>query len=678
MKKTFYPLMTLLCAGMMGCSPVSKPLTSGISVADLDTTAVPGQNFYQYACGGWLKNNPIKPEYARYGSFDAVRESNVARIKELVLELSKEKQETGSEAQKIGDLYTMVMDSVRLNKEGYAPIKEDLAAIAKVKTPADVLRLMTKMDKQGVGGYMYYYISSDMMNSDMNLCQFYQGGTTLPEKEYYLSDEASMKDIRTKYRAHIVKMFELTGFSAKEAKTKMEAVLEIETRLAKASKSSVEQRDSKANYHKMTVEELKQRFSKIDWNTFFTLYGTPDVKEVSVGQLEAMQEVEAVLSTVPVEKQKAFMEWNLITSAANKLSDAFVTENFNFFSKTLSGITQQRPRWKRAVGYVNGLLGEAMGKLYVEKYFPAPAKKRMVQLVKNLQVSLSERIQEQVWMSDTTKQNAMEKLNTFHVKVGYPDKWMDYSRLEINPAQSLWANCKAASEFGTQHMIDEKYGKPVDKDEWQMTPQTVNAYYNPTTNEICFPAAILQPPFFDMNADDAFNYGAIGVVIGHEMTHGFDDQGRQFDKDGNFKTWWTVDDAKRFGERTQVMVDFFDKIEVLPGLMANGSLTLGENIADHGGLQISYNAFCKALKKNGLKDVDGFTPQQRFFLAYAHLWANHIREAEMRQHTKTDPHSLGIWRVNGALPHIQAWYDAFGITEKDSLFIPKAERVDIW
>jgi putative endopeptidase len=678
MKKSFYPLMTLLCAGLMGCSQVSKPLSSGINLADLDTTAVPGDNFYQYASGGWVKNNPLKPEYARYGSFDAVRENNVERIKELVLELSQQQHAAGSEAQKIGDLYNMVMDSVRLNKEGYAPIQADLDAIAKVKTSADVLRLMTIMGKQGVGGYFYYYISSDMMNSDMNLCQFYQGGTTLPEKDYYLSEEPIMKDIRAKYREHIVNMFKLTGFTEKEAQAKMEAVLEIETRLAKASKSSTELRNPKANYHKLTIAQLKEEFPKIDWNTFFTLYGTPDVKEVSVGQMEAMKEVEAVFSTVPVEQQKAYMQWSLITSAANKLSDAFVTENFNFFSKTLSGVTQQKPRWKRAVAYVNGLLGEAMGKLYVEKYFPAPAKQRMVNLVKTLQESLGERIQKQEWMSDKTKKNAMEKLSTFHVKVGYPDKWMDYSRLDINTKQSLWANCKAASEFGTQYMIDKKYGKPVDRDEWQMNPQTVNAYYNPTTNEICFPAAILQPPFFDMNADDAFNYGAIGVVIGHEMTHGFDDQGRQFDKDGNFKVWWTEEDASRFDKRTQVMVDFFDKLEVLPGLMANGRLTLGENIADHGGLQVSYNAFCKNLKKHPLKTVDGFTAKQRFFLAYAHLWANNIREAEIRQRTKTDPHSLGIWRVNGALPHVDAWYEAFNVTEDNEMFIPKKDRLDIW
>ena len=427
----------------------------------------------------------------------------------------------------------------------------------------------------------------------------------------------------------------------------------------------------------MSLDELKKEIPGIDWDVYFSTIGLKDVKELSVSQIEPVKEVESIINTVALEDQIAYMQWKLIDTAASYLNDDFENQNFEFYGKVLSGKKEQRPRWKRAVGIVDGVLGEAVGQMYVQKYFPAEAKDRMVKLVKNLQTALGERIQNLEWMGDSTKTKAMEKLNTFYVKVGYPDKWRDYTALNIDKNDSYWANIERATQFEYDYMLD-KAGKPVDKDEWGMTPQTVNAYYNPTTNEICFPAGILQYPFFDMNADDAFNYGAIGVVIGHEMTHGFDDQGRQFDKDGNLKDWWTAEDAERFNKRAQVMVNFFDSIEVLPGLYANGSLTLGENIADHGGLQVSYQAFKTATKDQPLGVVDGFTPEQRFFLAYANVWAGNIRDEQIRVYTKSDPHSLGRWRVDGALPQIGAWYEAFNITEADPMFLPAEKRVSIW
>ena len=471
-------------------------------------------------------------------------------------------------------------------------------------------------------------------------------------------------------------MFQLAGMDEAQATKSMEAVMEIETRLAKVSYSAVEQRDPAANYHKMTLDELKKEIPGFDWDAYLNKLGVQGVTSLNVAQIPPVKEAVAIINTLPMDKQIAYLQWKLIDSAASYLSADFDEQNFAFYGKVMSGKKEQQPRWKRAVSTVNGVLGEAVGQMYVEKYFPAAAKERMTQLVKNLQVALGERIQNLEWMGDSTKAKAMEKLNSFYVKVGYPDKWKDYTKLNVEK-DSYWANIKRASDFAVEEML-AKAGKPVDIDEWHMTPQTVNAYYNPTTNEICFPAGILQYPFFDMNADDAFNYGAIGVVIGHEMTHGFDDQGRQFDKEGNLKDWWTADDATRFNERSKVLVDFFNNIEVLPGLQANGELTLGENIADHGGLQVAYQAFKNATKEAPLADVDGFTPEQRFFLAYAGVWAGNIRDEQIRVYTKSDPHSLGRWRVNGALPHINAWYDAFGITETDPLYIAPENRASIW
>ncbi len=671
--------LPVLAFGLMttGCnSKKEAAYTSGIHLENLDTTALPGTSFYQYACGGWMKNNPLTDEYSRFGSFDFLAENNREQLHQLITDLAQKDQPQGSIAQKVGGLYNIAMNEDQLNAQGVLPIQSDLAKLRGLTDRQELYGVLAEMQKSGISPYFYLFVSADDKNSAMNITQTYQGGLGMGERDFYLEEEESMKAIRLAYKEHIGKMFLLSGFNEAEASKAQNAVMKIETELAKASRSSVELRDPLANYNKFTLEVLKEEFPSFNWESYLTELGLSSIPEILVGQPEALKKACQLMNDLPLDEQIAYLQWNVINSAASYLSDDFVNQNFEFYGKTMSGTQELQPRWKRAVSSVNGALGEAVGQMYVEKHFPEAAKQRMLELVGNLQQALGERIQGLEWMSKETKVKAMEKLATFHVKIGYPDKWKDYSSLTILD-DSYWANIKRASEWEHVEMI-AKAGKPVDVDEWFMNPQTVNAYYNPTTNEICFPAGILQYPFFDMHADDAFNYGAIGVVIGHEMTHGFDDQGRQYDKEGNLKEWWTEEDAENFKARAQVMVDFFDAIEVAEGVHANGSFTLGENIADHGGLQVSYQAFQNATKKKALESKEGFTPEQRFFLAYANVWAGNIRPEEVLRLTKIDPHSLGQWRVDGALPHINAWYDAFGITETDPLFIKPEDRVSIW
>ncbi|MDD7449280.1 MAG: M13 family metallopeptidase [Phocaeicola sp.] len=676
-KMKMYASAALSLVAMVACnSPEKKTDTGGIDLASLDTTALPGTDFYQYACGGWIAQHPLTAEFSRYGTFDKLREDNDVKVQSLIEELAKGKHEAGSVAQKIGDLYNIAMDSVKLNSDGAAPIQTQLQEIAALTNKEDIIGYVATMARNGISTYFNAFVSADAMNSTMNIFQMEQGGINLGERDYYLNTDSLSLDIRTKYETYIGKLFTLAGFDAAVAAQKAKDVLEIETAIAKESKSSAELRDPMANYNKYIYKGFQEVFAGLQWDKYLSTLGIKDVEVINVQQPRAIQEVIRLIKTLPIEKHKAYLEYNLIDAATAYLSDDFVAASFDFYGKTLSGKEANRPRWKRSVSTVNQALGEAVGKLYVEKHFPAAAKERMVKLVDNLSVALGERIQAQEWMSTETKAKAMEKLATFHVKIGYPEKWKDYSTLEIKN-DSYWANICRAAQWETADNLS-RVGKPVDKDEWLMTPQTVNAYYNPTTNEICFPAAILQYPFFDMEADDAFNYGAIGVVIGHEMTHGFDDQGRQFDKDGNLKEWWTAEDAAGFNTRAQVMVDFFNNINVLPDLKANGKFTLGENLADHGGIKVSYLAFQNATKNNPLPVKAGFTPEQRFFLAYAALWAGSVRDEQIRVFTKTDPHSLGKWRVNGALPHIDAWYEAFGITEKDPLYIAPEKRAKVW
>lgn len=677
-KKNYVAVATLAFAMLTSCAGQKEAKsTSGIDLANMDTTVSAGTDFFRYACGGWNDAHPLTAEYSRYGTFDELFENSQTQLRELIEGLAAQKNnQAGSAAQKIGDLYNMAMDSVTLNKQGAEPVKAMLDKIAGLKDKSEIVPMMTEMAHIGIGTYFHSYVYADPKNSSLNIFQMGQGGINLGEKEYYLDTDSITQNIREQYKLYIGKLFQLAGFSEADAQQKVADVMEIETAIAKVSRSATELRDPEANYHKMSFDELKKTIAGIDWDAYMKGLGIQAPAELNVEQVEPIQEVARLMNTLPLSKHVSYLEYNLLDAAASCLSDDFVAARFDFYGKVLSGRQVNQPRWKRAVNSVNGMLGELVGEMYVEKYFPAAAKERMVKLVKNLQTALGERIDAQEWMSDSTKIRAHEKLAAFHVKVGYPDKWKDYSKLEIKN-DSYWANVCRASEWGFNDMYS-RIGKPVDKDEWLMTPQTVNAYYNPSTNEICFPAAILQPPFFNMEADDAANYGAIGVVIGHEMTHGFDDQGRQFDKDGNLTDWWASGDADRFKERAQVMVDFFNKIEVLPGLQANGELTLGENLADHGGLNVAYLAFQNATKDAPLGVVDGFTPEQRFFLAYATLWAGNIRDEQIRVYTKSDPHSLGKWRVNGALPHIQAWYDAFHITPSDPLYVAPENRVNVW
>ncbi len=670
------PLMTVACQ--------KQQQSTGLNAADMDTTVAAGTDFYQYACGGWMAANPLKAEYSRYGSFDRLTENTTEQLQGLILDIASRQNPEGSDAEKIAAMYNSAMDSVSLNKQGIYPIEEELRRIKACTERDQLFRLYANMQVDGVGGLFGLYIDADIKDSKNNLVHIYSSGLLMGEKEYYIDTDSATTAIRDAYKAYMTDRFLRCAVAADStaAEAQANAVFELEHRLAQATRSAAEMRDPERNYNRMSLDSLCNAFSGIDWKVYFAQQGMREIKAVSVGQPETLHEVEAIWNETPVGVLQDYISWQLINAASSYLNDEMRAADFAFYGKVMSGKEEDRPRWKRAVASVESALGEAVGKLYAEKYFPAEAKERMVQLVRNLQIALGERIDAQEWMSDSTKAVAHDKLNAFIVKVGYPDKWKDYSAMELG--RNYWENIKAARRWAHYDMINRKLNKPVDNTEWYMYPQTVNAYYNPTTNEICFPAGILQPPFFDMQADDAFNYGAIGVVIGHEMTHGFDDQGAKYDKDGNLRQWWTAEDTQRFEERTHVMRDFFNSIVVLPAsgadpeLHGNGQLTLGENMADHGGLMVAFQAFKNATKDHPLETRDGFTPEQRFFLAYAGVWAGNIRDEEIRRRTKSDPHALGRWRVNGALPHIDAWYEAFGITEQDPMFVPKEQRVSIW
>ena len=653
---------------------------AGIKAENLDKSVRPADDFFRFATGGWQKLNPLPGAFSRFGSFDQLQENNNKRINTILTDLLKKQGKEGSVEKKLGDFYKLAMDSVRRNKEGVSPVKPLLDEMENAKTLTDLRNLQIKYATFGYGVPFGYGFDADQKNAKQNILNLGQGGLTLGQKEYYLDNDKATSEIRNAYRQFIVNMFRLFGFSDTQAQARRDAIMRYETMLALISKSNTELRDVEANYNKMTLDEFKEKYPNLPLESLANAEGiqSKDIQTMVVGQPSFFAGVDKLASTGNADELRARMEWDAILSSANCLSDNVRAEYFNFFSKTMRGTKEDYPRWKRATRQVEEQMGEPLGRIYCERYFPASSKKRMEELVKNLQVSLAERIKAQDWMSEPTKKAALEKLSTFYVKVGYPNKWKDLSKLTIDPSKSFYDNVQACRKFWANVTIQEKAGKPVDKDEWLMTPQTVNAYYNPTTNEICFPAGILQYPFFDPKADDAFNYGAIGVVIGHEMTHGFDDQGRHYDKDGNMTDWWTKEDGKNFEARTGKYADFFSAIKVLPDLNANGKLTLGENLADHGGLEVAFNAFEKTPEAKKGKVIMGFTPEQRFFIAYAGVWANNITEAEIRSRVKSDPHSLGEWRVNGALPHINAWYKAFGVKKGDKLFIPENERLKLW
>lgn len=649
----------------------------GVNKADMDMSVRPGDDFYQYAGGGWLKANPMKPEYSSYGVFNDLAETNRKQIRELFENLSKEKHAFGSVGQKVADLYNMAMDSVRLNKEGAAPLQKDLDKVKAFSKKADFTAFIADQHLYKGNPFFGIGVDTDLKNSDLNVMWLSAGTSGLPDRDYYLNTDADSKKKQEAYRAYLSKIFQLSGYKKKEAEKAAKVIYNIEYQFAEAEMSRAEARDYNKLYNIYTIDMLQKNYPAIQWAKYFELMGVKDVKQVILTEPKVMAVAQKLMSTLSEQDIKYYVAGLIIKSSTSVLSDDFVNANFDFYGRLLNGQKEQKARWKRALGFPNSLLGEAVGELYVSKYFAGESKAKMLKLIDNLRKALATRIANLTWMNDTTKINALVKLNSFTVKVGYPDKWRDYSKLTIDPGKSLYDNVAAATYVETLRNL-EKFGKPVDKSEWGMTPQTVNAYYNPTTNEICFPAAILQAPFFDVNADDATNYGAIGVVIGHEMTHGFDDQGRNFNADGNMVDWWTSGDSKRFTAAAEKLAAQFDQITVVGDLKANGHLTLGENIADQGGLRISYDAFKTTQQFQEGKEIDGFTPAQRFYLSYGRIWAEHMTEEAIYQQTKSDPHSIGRNRVNATLRNIDTWYDAFGVKEGDKMWLAPAERAIVW
>lgn len=649
----------------------------GVNKADMDMSVRPGDDFYQYASGGWLKANPMKPEYSSYGVFNDLAETNRKQIRELFENLSKEKHAFGSVGQKVADLYNMAMDSVRLNKEGAAPLQKDLDKVKAFSKKADFTAFIADQHLYMGNPFFGIGVDTDLKNSDLNVMWLSAGTSGLPDRDYYLNTDADSKKKQEAYRAYLSKIFQLSGYKKKDAEKAAKVIYNIEYQFAEAEMSRAEARDYNKLYNIYTIDMLQKDYPAIQWAKYFELMGVKDVKQVILTEPKVMAVAQKLMSTLSEQDIKYYVAGLIIKSSTSVLSDDFVNANFDFYGRMLNGQKEQKARWKRALGFPNSLLGEAVGELYVSKYFAGESKAKMLKLIDNLRKALATRIANLTWMNDTTKINALVKLNSFTVKVGYPDKWRDYSKLTIDPAKSLYDNVAAATYVETLRNL-EKFGKPVDKSEWGMTPQTVNAYYNPTTNEICFPAAILQAPFFDVNADDATNYGAIGVVIGHEMTHGFDDQGRNFNADGNMVDWWTAGDSQRFTAAAEKLAAQFDQITVVGDLKANGHLTLGENIADQGGLRISYDAFKTTQQFQEGKEIDGFTPAQRFYLSYGRIWAEHMTEEAIYQQTKSDPHSIGRNRVNATLRNIDTWYDAFGVKEGDKMWLAPAERAIVW
>ncbi|HEX2936749.1 MAG TPA: M13 family metallopeptidase [Bacteroidales bacterium] len=660
----------------LGCSETKQAPIAGIDVNNLDTSVNPSVDFYMYANGGWLKNNPMPGEYSRYGSFDKLRGDNDKNVNDLVKSLLDEKAEEGSIAQKIGTFYASGMDSATIESEGIKPLEPEFIKIINAKNFNDIQQLIAYFHTLQISPLFNFYGSPDSKNSEMNIAQLEQGGLGLGDRDYYLDNDARSKEIRAEYVKHIEKMLNLAGYKD-YSKTWAQEIMTLETRLAKASRSRVELRDPESNYNKMKLDGVQKLSPNINWTAYFKAINLTDPGEINIGQPLFFKEISNMAKDMPIETWKAYLTWNLINENAAYLSNDFVSTDFDFYGKFMSGKQTNKPRWRRVLATVDNILGEAVGQLYVEKYFPPSAKERVLNLVENLRFALGERIKKLDWMSDSTKQKALEKLAAIRVKIGYPDKWRDYSSLTVKKG-SYVTNVLKGSKCEFDYELS-KINKPVDHDRWYMTPQTVNAYYNPNDNEICFPAGILQPPFFFKDADDAVNYGAIGMVIGHEITHGFDDQGCQYDKKGNLVNWWTAEDSKRFKERAAVLVNQFNNFKVLDSIPANGNLTLGENIADLGGLNISFTALQKALaEKPAPGTIDGFTPEQRFFLAYARVWGQHITDKEKLRLTKEDEHSLGRYRVMGPLPNLPEFQKAFNVKPEDPMYLAPEKRAVIW
>lgn len=649
----------------------------GIERANLDPGVDPGEDFYLYACGGWRAANPLKPEYSRFGTFDQLRENARDQLRDLIANLALDPQAKvkGTNAQKVCDIYSMAMDSLRLNKEGAAPLKEFLRKVE--SSDRKDLEALLAWEHDGItNSFFGVGVGSDPKNSDINILHIGEAGIGLGDRDYYLEENETNSRIMEAYHNYVVTMMKLAGYNDPDAERVWKNVIDIETEIARHKKTREQRRDPQLRYNMMTIDQIRTEFGNIDWNRYLDCRGLSGVDKANVSSVDYMKFLNTWIPTLSDRQIKDYIAYEVISDSSNLLSDAFRDANFEMFGRVMSGQLEQQPRWKQAMELPNSMLGEAVGELYVARYFPEENKRYMKGLVENLRKALGKHIDNLTWMSDSTKAKAHEKLAAFTVKIGYPDKWKDYSGIEIDPSLSLMENVYNASVWYTRDNLD-KLGKPVDKEEWHMTPQTVNAYYNPTTNEICFPAAILQAPYFDMTADDAQNYGAIGVVIGHEMTHGFDDSGRQYDKNGNLNDWWEPQDAEKFKTLADGLVAQFDAVEVAPGVYANGRFTLGENIADQGGLRVALTAYLDATEGKAA-DIDGFSPMQRFYLAYANVWADNIRDEEILSRTKTDPHALGRNRVNVSLRNLSQFFDAFGIKEGDRMWLPADKRIIIW
>ena len=660
------------------CGPKQDKVPA-IDLTNLDTSVSPAEDFYQYATGGWQKKNPLKPEYARFGSFDKLSEINVERLNEMFKGMTTMKAERGSVEQKISDLYKQGLDSVKLNSDGAAPVKGFLEKVYSVKDKAGLVELVADMHNCGQGGFFGAYVESDMKDSDSQILYFGQGGLGIGNRDYYVKPEnAALKE---GYKAFLTKVFTLVG-NENPANAAANA-LAVEDVLAENSWDTIKERDVEAQYNVYSSDELAAKFPGFDWNAYLTRRGIPAQPKLVVSEPDVFEKFGVYFANEDLAIFKDYLAARIISGAASSMSDDFYAASFDFFSTQMSGITEQKPRWKRAMQVPNGILGQAVGKMYVDRYFPASSKEKMITLVDNLKTAFSQHIDELDWMGEETKVKAHEKLDNFIVKIGYPDVWKDYSTLDIDPDKSYYENILAARAWSVADNLS-KLGKPTDRTEWGMSPQTVNAYYNPSTNEICFPAAILQPPFFNPDADDAVNYGGIGVVIGHEMSHGFDDQGRLFDSKGNMSGWWSADDDAKFKAKAKVLAEQFDAVEILPAkdgqpaLMANGQMCLGENIGDHGGLSIAYTAMHNAIAGKDPGLIDGFTPDQRFYLGYAAVWAQNITDQEKARRTRQDVHSLAVNRVNVSIKNFQSFFDAFGIKEGDPMWRPESERVHIW
>ena len=683
MKKIIFGIFYL--AFLQACTSNVKNATEtmkkypSFDVQNMDTTIKPGDDFYTYTNGKWLKNNPIPADKNSRSSFDELVEKNRHDIREIIEEAAATRDvQAGSNTEKIGTFYNSGMDTVAIEKQGITPLKMFFEKIETIKNIADVQSVGAFFQTYQISPFFFMFSNQDSKNSTSVIAQCYQAGIGLPERDYYFNNDESTKKIRKKYLIHLTKMFELLKDNSIVAGKNAETIMKMETQLAKASFTNIENQDPRKTYNKVTIEGLNKLAPDINWKPYFTRVGYPTLSEVNIYQPGFMIELSNMMKSVPVEDWKTFLRWQLINSTAGYLNKDIADQNFDFYSRTLSGQEKMEPRWKLILDVTSNSLGESIGQLYVKKYFPPVAKQKMVDLVVNLKKSLRQRIENLSWMGPQTKLEALAKLDKMGVKVGYPDKWRDYSGLAIS-SQSYVLNVLNSQAFEFRYSMD-KVGKPVDPTEWGMTPQTVNAYYNPNRNEIVFPAGILQPPFFNMDADDAINYGAIGMVIGHEMTHGFDNMGRQFDKDGNLRDWWTKDDSKSFDALAAMLIDQYNKYEVLDSTFVNGKHTLGENIADLGGATVAYNAYKLSLVgKDAPKPIDGFTNFQRFFLSYAQIWRNNMREEELRKRVKTDEHSPAKVRINGVVYNMPEFYAAFPVIKPgNKLFRTEEQRPVIW